>query len=100
MIGQISMTVRSIQILVLRCIDNCTDRRTSAIEPCCHNAMEKAKTERMKKMEELTFLKERFNDHLKMSREHEVKLQGLAVAEEMIEVMKQMEKILNNGCKN
>jgi hypothetical protein len=44
----------------------------------------------MKKLEELTFLKGRFNDHLKMRREYEVKLQGLDVAKEMIEIRKNL----------
>jgi hypothetical protein len=53
----------------------------------------------MKKME-VTCLKERFNNHLKMGREYEVKLQALAVAKEMIEIRKQMEKMLKDDGKN
>jgi hypothetical protein len=48
----------------------------------------------------LAFLKKRINDNLEMRRHHEVKLQALVVAKGMIQVRKQIEKMLKDDGKN
>jgi hypothetical protein len=51
----------------------------------------------MKKIDLFAFLKQTMNGHLEMRRQHEVKLQALAVAKEIIEIRKQTEKMLKDG---